>query len=333
MRITLHTAFAAVLVPAVALALTGCGQSDSDPGASPRSDQSGQGQPVAVATTTQLGDITNQIARCAGSSAVTLMGVGDDPHDFEASSAQVAQMTRAPLVVTNGLGLEGGLGGAIGNAVADGARTLEVAPRLNPLPFGQADDGHDHDHEATPAQDDDHGHAGDDPHVWLDAKRMAAAAGLIAGELATVTGNDAYTACGTQVADSITRTDAEVRTILKAVPANRRIMFVDHQAWGYFTTSYGFKQAGVVIPGGSTNAEPSSAQLAALVKTIKDSGVTAIFSNNAGSTRLVDAVAKEADDVKVVQLFEGSLGAPGSGADTYQSMMTTNAKLVADALS
>jgi len=33
-----------------------------------------------------------------------------------------------------------------------------------------------------------------------------------------------------------------------------------------------------------------------------------------------------------VPLYVGSVGAPGSGADDYQSLMVTNARLVADAL-
>jgi zinc/manganese transport system substrate-binding protein len=38
-------------------------------------------------------------------------------------------------------------------------------------------------------------------------------------------------------------------------------------------------------------------------------------------------------DVEVVELFTESLGAPGSGAETYLDMMRTNAGLVAAALS
>jgi len=36
--------------------------------------------------------------------------------------------------------------------------------------------------------------------------------------------------------------------------------------------------------------------------------------------------------VQVVPLFVESLGAPGSGADTYITMMTTNAELISRSL-
>jgi zinc/manganese transport system substrate-binding protein len=172
-----------------------------------------------------------------------------------------------------------------------------------------------------------------DPHFWHDAARMAEAAELIGAELAEVTGDDAYATCGTEVHDALMQTDQQVRDILAAVPADQRVLITDHGAFGYFAQAYDFEVAGVVIPGGSTLAEPSSAELTALVETIKAEGVPAIFSNNADPSDLVPAVAAEAGtDVEVVELFVGSLGPEGSGGETYAEAMTTNAQRIADAL-
>lgn len=52
-------------------------------------------------------------------------------------------MVSSGLVFSNGLGLEGGMESALANAEADGATVVEVAPQLDPLPFG----GHDHAEE------------------------------------------------------------------------------------------------------------------------------------------------------------------------------------------
>lgn len=47
----------------------------------------------------------------------------------------------------------------------------------------------------------------------------------------------------------------------------------------------------------------------------------------------MDALAAEAGtDVQVVQLYEGSVGEPGTDAATYAGMMLADARLVADAL-
>ncbi|MDI3329983.1 MAG: zinc ABC transporter substrate-binding protein, partial [Micrococcus sp.] len=120
------------------LAVTSCsagGGAVGTEGASGGPGGAATGDPVAVATTTQLGSVLGDITACAGTSSTTLMGPGDDPHDFSPSSQQIAGMTQAELVVANGLGLESGMESALENAEADGARVLEVAPELSPLPY------------------------------------------------------------------------------------------------------------------------------------------------------------------------------------------------------
>ena len=90
--------------------------------------------------------------------------------------------------------------------------------------------------------------------------------------------------------------------------------------------------AGTVVPGGSTLAEPSSAELAALTATVQETGVPAIFANTADPQALVNALASEVGDVAVVDLYVGSLAAPASEAGTYQQMMTINAQRISAAL-
>lgn len=306
-----------------------------------RATAGGDGPVRVVASTTMLGDVVNQVVSCAGGQTVTIMPVGVDPHDFTPSSAQVAEMVRADLVVTSGLGLEEGLAGAIASVNRDGGRVLEVAPRLDPIPFA-GHDGPPSEPEATEPAEPAHGeesesepdHAGADPHFWLDAGRMAKAARLVASELGALTGDAAtYERCGETVAEALTDLDQQVREILAAVPPRRRVLITDHHAFGYFAQAYGFEVAGVVIPGGSTLASPSSAQIAELVHTIRDRQISVIFSNSALSQDLASQVAREAGaEVSIVPLYVGSLGGPGSEAETYQEMMLTNARRIADAL-
>jgi len=314
-----------------------------------------------VATTTMLGSVAEQIVACAntGSTVTTLMPIGADPHDFSPSSAQVAEMVQANIVIANGLELEAGLDDALENAASDGATVIEIAAMLDPIPFGAGghshDDEHsDDDHAHDEAKEDDHGHGdedhahdevkederadedhdhgSEDPHFWFDMNRMATAAQIIGDELAT-TGGQAYADCGLQVADEIRAAEAEVRAVLESVPADQRILVTDHDALGYLADVYGYEVAGTVIPAGTTLAEPSSADLAELVKVMQDEGVRAIFANTADPTALSDAVAAEVGgDVRVVNLYVGSLGGPGSGAEDYVSMMRTNADLIAGAL-
>jgi zinc/manganese transport system substrate-binding protein len=88
-----------------------------------------------------------------------------------------------------------------------------------------------------------------------------------------------------------------------------------------------------VIPSGTTQADPSSAELEALADTITDEGVGAIFAETTGSTALADALAEAVGgDIEVTELFTESLGEEGSGAETYVDMMRLDAELIRDAL-
>jgi zinc/manganese transport system substrate-binding protein len=251
-------------------------------------------------------------------------------------------MVGADVVIANGLGLEEGLVDALESARADGANVIEIAPMLDPIEFGghadkdHADEGHsdegDHGHEDDHGHGDEHDHGSLDPHVWFDMNRMADAATIIGDALAE-TGGETYASCGQQVADEIRAAEGEVRALLESVPADKRVLVTDHDALGYLAEEYGYEIAGVVIPGGSTLAEPSSAELSALVETIRAEGVTSIFANTSESGALAEAVAAEAgSSVKVVTLYIEGPGGPGSGAETYVDMMRENARLIAEAL-
>ncbi|MGM7670099.1 metal ABC transporter solute-binding protein, Zn/Mn family [Microbacterium sp. A93] len=321
------------LVAAAALVLTGCSAQE---GASGGGDAGGRGadDPVAVATTTQLGSVLDQVTTCAGASSATIMGPGDDPHDFSASSRQVAQLATAELVVSNGLGLEAGLRTALDNARADGARLLEVAPAVDPLPFGAHEE--DHAAEGHGAHDghDGHEHEGLDPHFWMDVARMGQAAELIGDELAEATGEQQYADCGTEAAGELEAVDAEVRQILEAIPAERRTLVTDHEAYAYFAAAYGFEVGGVVIPGGSTDAEPSSGEMAALVAQMEREGADALVTGAGGGNKLMQALSAETGgEVPVVEIYEGGIGPEGSGAETYAVAMVLNARTLAEALS
>lgn len=304
---------------------SGGGATSTDPAAS-----GGEGVQV-VASTTMLGDVAGQIATCGGGTATTIMPIGADPHDVGASSEQVASMVTADLVVVNGLGLESGMQESLESARADGARILAVGDEIDPLPAS----GTEHADEHTDEHADEHAHEhGEfDPHFWLDMQRMARAAQLIGDELADASGDDAFRACGTKVADDIRAADAEVSRLLDSVPADRRVLVTDHDAYAYLADRHGYEIVGTVIPSTTTLAQPSSADLAELAATMTTEGVDVIFADVSSPTTLAEAVAAETGrDVRIVPLYSGSLGGPDSPAATYLDYMRTNAQLIAEGL-
>ena len=329
----------------LALLASGCASTSTS------NDTSASGDRTVVTTTTILGSIAEQVTECAGGTVTTLMPRGVDPHDYSPSSTDVVTMIGADLVVANGLGLEEGLTSALENAREDGANVYEVAPNVDPLPFSEepesdevaheeeeaehSEDEADHDAEGEGHGEDeaDHEHGDLDPHVWMDAARMAQAAQLIGDQLADATGDANYRSCGSEAGASLQETNQQVTAAMADIPPANRKLITDHDSLGYFAAAYDFEVEGVVIPGGSTLGQPDSAELAKLAKLVKDENIPAIFVSEGASPALADALAAEVgEEVKVVTLYVGSVGPEGSDAATYQGMMTSDARAVAGAL-
>jgi zinc/manganese transport system substrate-binding protein len=297
---------ATVALPLIALALSACGDDDGAAGAS--------GRPDVVVTTNVLGDV---IADLVGDQAAVevIMPPGTAPHEFEASPRQVAAMRDADVLVTNGAGFEEGLTEAIEAAEQDGVPTFAAIDAVDTLEL--------------------EGDGGTDPHFFTDPARMATAAGGIADFFAEeVPGLDtpAFARQARATIDDLHALDLEVEQTLSAVPPDRRTLVTNHEVFGYFADRYGFDVVGAVIPAGTTQAEPSAAQLDELAHTIEEQDVPAIFVETSSPARLAEALADEVGDVEVVELFSESLGDEGSGAETYAAMMRTNAERIAEAL-
>ncbi|MDX1689707.1 MAG: metal ABC transporter substrate-binding protein [Acidimicrobiia bacterium] len=316
------------VVLAVALLVAACGGDG----------ETGRERLLVVATTTILGDV---VANVAGDDAdvETLLPVGADPHDFQPSARDIARLREADLVVANGLGLEAELTDALEAAADDGVRILTVAPGLDPIPF--AGDGEDEDHanEEDHAEEDhadeeghtDHGEL--DPHVWMDPLRMADAARAVAAELDDLAEGD-WASRAEAYAAELEALDAEIAGLVAGIPAAERVLVTNHEALGYFAERYGFQVVGVVVPGGSTMGDPSSAELAGLVETMRETGVRAVFAETIDPSGLADAVAAEVGGaVAVVELYTGSLGPEGSGAETLVDLLRLDAQRIVDALS
>ena len=298
-----------IIASVVGMVLTACGVS---------SGQTDEALTI-VATTTILGDVVSQIAGDDANVEV-LMPIGVDPHDFQASSRQVASLNQADLVVANGLGLEGGLQDVLRAAEADGARVIYVGPALSPIPRGV----HNRDNG---------GQGAEDPHVWMDPVRMTKAVALIASELRQLDGGVDWGVRAEAYADELAAADWELTALFTGVPTDARKLVTNHDSMGYLADRYGFEVVGVLLPGDSTLGTASSRELSELVRVIEAEGVPAIFAETTQPAVLAEAVAAEiGHPVEVVELYTGSLGEPGSGAENLLGMLRVNAHRIAGAL-
>ncbi|GAB3632833.1 zinc ABC transporter substrate-binding protein AztC [Microbacterium shaanxiense] len=293
---------AALVTAAVAAgALAGC---------APAADE----RPSVYVTTNILGDV---VAELAGDQleVVTLMAPGADPHSFELSAQQAAGLRDAELIVANGLGLEEGLAQHVEAAADEGVPVVEAGAHVEVIEYAEG--------------------SGPDPHFWTDPSQMVLVVDALAPELAELAGDggDDVLAAAEAYREDLVALDEHMTSALSKIPAEHRALVTNHHVFGYLAHRYDVTLLGAAIPGGTTLAAPSPADLQELVDAIDTAGVRTIFAESSQPDRLVQVLAEEADrDVDVVELITESLAQPGEPGDTYLDMMRVNTERIAKGL-
>ena len=261
-----------------------------------------------VATTNIIGDWVQNVGGNMVNLTV-LLPVGSDPHAFSPTPQDTASGAHADVVFINGLHLEEFLEELITNAggqapvvtVSREVETRTLADR------GEAD------------------HEGVDPHVWMSPANAGAMVGTIEQALSQLdpANATAYRANAAAYQAQLADLDAWVKDQIDNIPANNRKLVTDHDSFGYFANRYGLEIVGAVVPAFSTNAEPSARELAELQQVIQTSNTKAIFVGTTINPVLADQIAADTG-IKVIPLYTGSLGQPGSGTETYLDFIRYN---------
>jgi zinc/manganese transport system substrate-binding protein len=290
--------------------------------------------PAIAVTTSVLGDVVSEMTGDLATIDV-VMPANTDPHEFQPSARDAADLREADVVVANGAGFEAGLEETIHGAEDDGTPVFEAIDHVAILQVSE-DAPAEEDEHADEEGEGDEAHEGVDPHFFNDPARMATAAEALSGFLADevpALDTAAFRDRAAAYVAELRALDAEVEATLAVVPPERRKLVTNHDVFGYFAERYGFVVVGAVIPSITTQASASAGDIDALAATITTEGVPAVFADTSSPEDLADTLASEVGgDIAVVALYSESLGEPGSGADTYAGMMRTNAARIAEAL-
>ena len=177
-----------------------------------------------------------------------------------------------------------------------------------------------------------HGHGIHDPHFWFDPLRVKLAVEDIASRLSELDPDNAsvFFQNASEYGKKLDELHAWTQEQVAVVPQERRLLVTSHDSFGYFADLYGFEVVGVVLSI-TTDVEPSAEHIVELVHEVEEQGVPAVFGETTVSERLAQTVADESG-ATLVRLYSGSLGAGGSGADTYLGMVRTNVERIVNAL-
>ena len=297
---------------------------------------------TVVASTSIIGALAEQV----GGERVrveTLIGRGVDPHTFEMTPGDVRTLADADLVLIIGLELDDYLIEDVQSTNAD-ADVIVVTDGVELLELGEH---HDDEHEAEEHEDADHEehedegeheeeheHGAFDPHVWQDALRVKVMVQNIAAALSDADPDHAseYRANAADYQATLDETHAEIQALIDEIPAERRKLVTNHEAFAYFADRYGLEIVGTVITGGSSEADPSAGDIAALTELIEAEDVPAIFTEALLDPTVADALASDTGVQIVHGLYSDQVGEPGSGAETVHAMLLANATKISEAL-
>ncbi|MBK5946595.1 zinc ABC transporter substrate-binding protein [Rhodobacter veldkampii DSM 11550] len=232
--------------------------------------------PQVVTDIPAVHSLAAQVMGDLGTPAV-LLDQGANAHNYQMKPSQARSLQEADLVFWIGPKMTPWLDRAIAGVSLTGKPVglLEATGTFR-RDFGQTG-AHDHGHD-NHAQDHTlpgHGHAGLDPHAWLDPTNARYWLGLIAAELSVTDPENAatYAANAAAAAARIDALDADLTAQLAPVQARPFVVF--HDAYGYFASHYGLTVAGTIALGDA--AAPGAERLTGLRETLEQAGAVCLF--------------------------------------------------------
>ncbi|MEC3861779.1 zinc ABC transporter substrate-binding protein [Mesobacterium sp. TK19101] len=273
-------------------------------------------RPSIVATT---GMIADAVAGIAGDrvNLTTLMGPGVDPHGYRQTRSDIVALTRADLVLCNGLHLEAQMTEFL-DRLAARTRVVAVA-------------------EAVPENLVIHRSTRSDPHVWMVPSLWRHAVGAVEMALTALLPDqtDALRANAQAYLAQMDRLQTYAQDMLTGVPEAARVLVTAHDAFGYFGRDFGFQVEG--IQGISTESEAGLNRIRSLTDLLVDRQIGAVFVESSVSDRnlraLIEGAAARGHRVTVGgELYSDAMGAPGTYEATYVGMIDHNVTTIAGAL-
>ncbi|MBD2623044.1 zinc ABC transporter substrate-binding protein [Microcystis flos-aquae FACHB-1344] len=271
-------------------------------------------KPKVISTSTMIADLTAGV----GGEEIDhqdILKPGDDPHVYEPVPSDSVALEKADLILYNGYNLEPGLIKMI-NSTAVKAKKVAVGEAITPL------------------QLEKEGQKVPDPHVWGSAKNGIIMVKTIRDQLIELSPEDKeiFTENAAQLIRELENLDRWITVAIETIPPSQRQLVTTHDAFQYYAHAYGLKVAGTLI-GISTEEQPSAQTVKNLADAIKNLQVPAIFAETTINPALITTVAAEAG-VKLApqQLYSDSIGAVGTGGDSYVKMLKENTRSIVESL-
>ncbi|WP_231982369.1 metal ABC transporter solute-binding protein, Zn/Mn family [Mycobacterium sp. E787] len=254
----------AAMLSTLALAVTGCGSNSTS-----RSPSTTGTHPVdVVAAENFWGDIAKQIGGSHVNVTSVISDPSADPHLYESDARTAAAVSKAQLVIVNGLGYDDFMGKLL-SASPDPNRKVLTAADLMQISGPSAN-----------------------PHIWYDTAKVPAVSSAIAAQLGALDPADAaaFTANAKTFSDSLAPINAAIANI-KSKYAGAPVGYTERVP-GYVLDAAGLK---VATPASFAQAiedgnDPSPADNSAMNTAVKSRAIKLLLYNAQVTSPATDAV-------------------------------------------
>lgn len=243
---------------------------------------------------------------------INITPAGSEPHDYEPTAQDIAQIERSQMLVLNG-GVE-----AWGDKIKDNLK----GTKTDIVVAGEG---------LLTRQLSENGATAPDPHVWLSPKLAKVEVDKIAQSLEKIdpASTNFYQANADNLKSRLDQLDQEYAQKLKSCQS--KDIITSHAAFGYLAAEFNLNQ--VAIAGISPDAEPSSQQLADVANFAKKNNVQYIFFESLVSPKLSQTIASEVSaKTLVLDPLEGLSDDDLKTGKNYFTVMRENLKNLQTAL-
>ncbi|EOI7611174.1 zinc ABC transporter substrate-binding protein [Enterococcus faecium] len=276
-----------------------------------------------VTTFYPIYDFTKEIVGDEGNVKL-LIPAGTEPHDFEPSAKERAEISDADVFVYNSSDMEFFVDSLKDSVDSKQTLMIEAAKGIDHLESQEADEheeseeGHDHAHEY-------------DPHVWLDPVLAIKEVRTIAGELGEKYPDkkEIFTKNADAYIKKLEALDQKYSEELKN--ATNRTFVTQHAAFAYLANQYNLEQ--VAISGVSPDQEPTPSRLAELKEFVKKNNIKVIYFEENASSKVAETLSNETGvKLEVLNPLESLTNEQIKAGENYISVMEKNLEALKESI-
>ena len=276
--------------------LAGCDgtQKSAAPKASGRGGDAKSESPEVVTSFFPMTALTQAVAGdCAKVSQ--LLPSGQGPHGYQTTPANLVQLSKARILVLNGLGMETFLDKVIAGADQGQLEVVEASQGITPIPMGletgqkaeiHSEGAHDHGAHAH----ESHGHGSENPHVWLDPQLAIQQVATIRKALERVDPScaEGYQTRASAFSERLEQLDQRLEKSL--APYRGRTFVTQHDVAPYLARRYGLESSYLVA---EPQTPPSPGDLRRVDQLVLDGSLSGVLVHPGEPTGALGALAKD----------------------------------------